>query len=276
MKSGGREFDLVASDLDGTLLSTADSVSERTHSAIRRVLDAGAFFVFATGRPPRWIQPVAEETGHHSYAVGSNGAVILDLSIAEERERVLHTSLVSPDDALAIVAAIRSVSPRAAFAIDGPRGFGHDPNYVPSWAIPADYRIEPVESLLDAPVLKILFKDPDITADRYSALGEAMAGIGSLTFGSAVPVPGATTLLEVMAPNVSKATALQWICEREGIVSERVLAFGDMPNDAEMITWAGHGVAMGNAHDTIKSLADHVTLSNDEHGVAAVIESLFS
>lgn len=275
MTNGGRGFDLVASDLDGTLLSTSDSISARTHSAIRRVLDSGAFFVFATGRPPRWIEPVAEETGHRSYAVGSNGAVILDLSINDDHERVLHTSLVSPDDALAIVAAIRSVSPRAAFAIDGPQGFGHEPNYVPSWAIPADYRIEPVEALLNTSILKVLFKDPDISADRYAALGEAVAGIGSLTFGSAVPVPGATTLLEVMAPNVSKATALQWICEREGIASKRVLAFGDMPNDAEMLAWAGHGVAMANAHDTIKSLANQVTLSNDDHGVAAVIESLF-
>ncbi len=275
MGTGGRRFDLVASDLDGTLLSTSDSGSARTQDAIRRVLEAGAFFVFATGRPPRWIHPVAEETGHHSYAVGSNGAVILDLAIKDEDERILHSSLISPDDALAIVAAIRTVSPRAAFAIDGPRGFGHEPNYVPSWAIPADYKIEPVEALLNAPVLKLLFKDPDITGERYAALGEALAGVGSLTFGSSVPIPGATTLLEVMAPNVSKATALQWICEREAISSERVLAFGDMPNDAEMLTWAGHGVAMGNAHDTIKSLANHVTHSNDDHGVAAVIEAMF-
>jgi Cof subfamily protein (haloacid dehalogenase superfamily) len=272
---GGRPFDLVASDLDGTLLSSEDSVSTRTLSAMRRVLDSGAFFVFATGRPPRWIYPVAEETGHHSYAVGSNGAVILDLSLPAETDHLLHSSLISPDEALSIVAAIRSVSPRSAFAIDGPLGFGHDPNYVPSWAIPTDYRIAPVEALISGPVLKVLFKDPDITLARYEALGEALADKGSLTFGSAVPVPGATTLLEVMASNVSKASALQWICDREGISSARVLAFGDMPNDAEMLEWAGHGVAMGNAHDSIKSLANQVTHSNDDHGVAAVIESLF-
>jgi Cof subfamily protein (haloacid dehalogenase superfamily) len=275
MTVGGRPFDLVASDLDGTLLSSGDSVSTRTLSAMRRVLDSGAFFVFATGRPPRWIYPVAEETGHHSYAVGSNGAVVLDLAIPDESERVLHTSLMSPSHALTVVEAIRSVSPRAAFAIDGPSGFGHDPNYVPSWAIPADYAIAPVEELIAAPVLKVLFKDPDITLARYQALGEVLASVGSLTFGSAVPVPGATTLLEVMAPNVSKASALQWICEREGISSARVLAFGDMPNDSEMLAWAGHGVAMGNAHEEIKSLANAVTHSNDDHGVAAVLESLF-
>jgi Cof subfamily protein (haloacid dehalogenase superfamily) len=272
---GGRPFDLVASDLDGTLLSSEDAVSARTISAMRRVLDSGAFFVFATGRPPRWIYPVAEETGHHSYAVGSNGAVILDLSLPAEEDRVLHSALISPEEALRIVEAIRSVSPRSAFAIDGPHGFGHDPNYVPSWAIPADYSIAPVEELISAPVLKVLFKDPEITPDRYARLGEVLENLGSLTFGSSVPNPGATTLLEVMAPNVSKASALQWICDRECISSARVLAFGDMPNDAEMLGWAGHGVAMGNAHDSIKSLANHVTLSNDDHGVAAVIETYF-
>ncbi len=270
-----RPFDLVASDLDGTLLSSEDAVSTRTLSAMRRVLESGAFFVFATGRPPRWIYPVAEETGHHSYAVGSNGAVILDLSLPAEEDHVLHSALVSPDEALRIVQAIRSVSPRSAFAIDGPNGFGHDRNYVPSWAIPADYTIAPVEELISGPVLKVLFKDPDVTPERYARLGQVLDTLGSLTFGSSVPTPGATTLLEVMAPNVSKASALQWICDREGISSARVLAFGDMPNDAEMLGWAGHGVAMGNAHDTIKSLANHVTHSNDDHGVAAVIETYF-
>ena len=85
-----------------------------------------------------------------------------------------------------------------------------------------------------------------------------------------------SSLLEIAAAGVSKASALTRVCGQRGIASDEVVAFGDMPNDLPMLTWAGHGVAVANAHPDVRAAADEVTASNDESGVALVLERLFS
>ena len=82
-------------------------------------------------------------------------------------------------------------------------------------------------------------------------------------------------LVEVSAPGVSKRSALEWIAEDIGVDASEVVAFGDMPNDVEMLRWAGLGVAMGNAEDGVKSVADEVTADNNSDGVAQVLERWF-
>jgi hypothetical protein len=84
------------------------------------------------------------------------------------------------------------------------------------------------------------------------------------------------TLLEISAAGVSKATALTRLCQERGIDRTDVVAFGDMPNDLPMLAWAGHAVAVANAHPDVRAAADEVTASNDELGVALVLERLFS
>jgi hydroxymethylpyrimidine pyrophosphatase-like HAD family hydrolase len=84
------------------------------------------------------------------------------------------------------------------------------------------------------------------------------------------------TLLEISAAGVSKASALARLCRQRGIEREDVIAFGDMPNDLPMLAWAGHAVAVANAHPEVIAAADEVTASNDESGVALVLERLFS
>ena len=82
-------------------------------------------------------------------------------------------------------------------------------------------------------------------------------------------------LVEISAAGVTKAAGLAWLCEREGIPQDRVLAFGDMPNDVPMMTWAGRSVAMANAHPAVREVADEETLSNDEDGVAAYLGAIY-
>lgn len=270
-----RSFDLVASDLDGTLLGWDEKVSPRTRLAIKRVLASGARFVFATGRPPRWIRPVAEEVEHFGFAVGSNGAVIVEVHSDPLLDRVVRSNLLSIEVALRSIEAVRRALPGVAFAVDSPDGFGHEPHYVPSWETPGKVAIAPVDQLVNGPLLKILFKHPEMNESNYRKVIDIVGDTASITFGSMVPIPGHNTLIELMAPGCSKASALQWICDHDGIHSDRVIAFGDMPNDLEMLAWAGHGVAMGNAHDTIKAVANAVTLSNSEDGVAHILEQYF-
>ena len=83
-------------------------------------------------------------------------------------------------------------------------------------------------------------------------------------------------LLEISAAGVSKATALARFCDERDIESQDVIAFGDMPNDLPMMTWAGYAVAVANAHPDVIAAADEVTASNEEAGVARVLERLFT
>jgi hydroxymethylpyrimidine pyrophosphatase-like HAD family hydrolase len=97
----------------------------------------------------------------------------------------------------------------------------------------------------------------------------ALAGLAEATHSSY------TGLVEISAAGVTKAAGLAWYCERAGVTAEEVVAFGDMPNDVPMLTWAGRGVAVANAHPAVLAIADEVTSANTEDGVAAYLEKLF-
>jgi hydroxymethylpyrimidine pyrophosphatase-like HAD family hydrolase len=204
-------FRLVASDVDGTLLRSDETLSARTHAAIHSVLER-SLFVIATGRPPRITHPIADLVGHHGIAVCSNGAVTLDL----RDESIIDTRLLSPAHAAAVTDAIRSVLPDVGFAIDSLEGFGHEPPYQPMYDIGRTVKIAPLSELIQKPALKILFRHPSMDAAVLRSLTEAVGDHGTITYGSTGNVPQARTLIEVMARGVSKAAALQRICDQQG------------------------------------------------------------
>ena len=106
-------FRLIATDLDGTVLRSDGSVSERTVAALRAAESSGSMVVVATGRPPRWMRPVADALGHTGLAVCSNGAVVYDLHTDE----VLEHTPISRDVVLAVAAAVRAAVREVTFAI---------------------------------------------------------------------------------------------------------------------------------------------------------------
>jgi hydroxymethylpyrimidine pyrophosphatase-like HAD family hydrolase len=275
-------FGLVASDLDGTLLRNDDTLSPRTKAAIDRVVER-SIFVMATGRPPRWVHPVAELLGHRGLAVCSNGAVIMDLT----DESIVDAQLLQPGHARAAVALIQSLLPGAGIAVDRLSGFGHDPSYKSAYTMPKGARVAPIDELIaDEPMLKVLFRHPDMDTNILAALVAAIGDGGSVTYGAAGPTSGmgssaydaaaplslGNTLIEIQAPGVTKAAALARVCDRFGVDYSSTMAFGDMPNDIEMLSWVSHGVAMANAHIDVKSVANEITTSNDEDGVAIILE----
>ncbi len=275
-------FGLVASDLDGTLLRNDDTLSPRTKVAIDQVVERSVF-VMATGRPPRWVHPVAELLGHRGLAVCSNGALIMDLT----DESIVDSQLLTPGQARGAVALIQSMLPGAGIAVDRLSGFGHDPGYKSAYAMPKGVRVAPIEELIgDEPMLKVMFRHADMDTNVLAQLIAALGDGGAVTYGAAGPTSGmgasaydsdtplslANTLIEIQAPGVSKAAALARVCDRFGVDHSSTIAFGDMPNDIEMLTWASHGVAMANAHIDVKNVANEITGSNDEDGVAAILE----
>ncbi|GAB2575393.1 HAD family hydrolase [Streptomyces capparidis] len=261
---------LIATDLDGTLLRSDKTVSPRTVAALAAAEDAGIEVFFVTGRPARWMGLVSRYTARHGIAICANGAAVHDL----RRDRLVDVHPLAPGDALAVVRALHAEIPDAAFAVERTEGFGYEPGYPvqETWATP-DSPVAPVEELLAigsrGPVLKLLARHPSMDPDGFLAVARRAAGKHA-EFTRSAPV----ALLEISARGVSKATTLARCCAGLGIEPSQVVAFGDMPNDLEMLAWAGTSYAVANAHPEVLAATTHRTAANDDDGVARVIESL--
>ncbi|HEX4433131.1 MAG TPA: HAD family hydrolase [Frankiaceae bacterium] len=255
---------VVASDLDGTLVDSEGHISPRTRKALDRVREAGALLIFVTGRPPRWMAQVVAETGASGLAVCANGAMVYDLGSGE----VIRQHVLEPASAARLVEAIRAELPGVTFAVESGLGFAHEPGYVPTWPAPKTAVAE-VAVLLQDPVAKLLVKHPERGPDDIHAIVAGIAGAdATVTYSGNV-------LLEVSAAGISKASTLEALCLENGDGPADVIAFGDMPNDVPMLAWAGYGVAVANAHPSVLAIADEITGSNDEDGVAQVLEQLY-
>ncbi|HEY0451521.1 HAD family hydrolase [Actinophytocola sp.] len=269
---------LVASDVDGTLLDPLERVTPRTAGVVGRVVAAGVPFVLVSGRPPRWIPPVARAAGLTGYAVCANGATVYDiasgeaLSVHDLAPVVLHDVThavrgVLPDIRVATERTSVGPSPLAAFATE--------PGFRNPWGNPNGMDGEnpevPTAEVLGHPATKLMIRHSGLTSQ------ELAAAVLSVLDGAALEVTYSTNrgLIEVSAAGVTKATGLAEVCAMVDVPSSRVVAFGDMPNDVHMLRWAGHGVAMANAHHDVLAAADEVTAPNSEDGVAQVLERWF-
>ena len=204
---------LVATDLDGTVVRRDGTISARTVAALAAVEDAGLHLVLVTGRPPRWMRPISEATGHHGIAVCGNGAFVYDL----HAERVVERFALEPAEGAEAVRRIRAVLPGAAFAVETGWGFGHEPSYEPNWPTPDLTRVVPVEDLVAEPVGKLLVRLKGSDGDAMlEAVAPVLSGLAEATHSNA-----GDCLLEVSARGVSKASTLARVCAERGVAAER-------------------------------------------------------
>jgi Cof subfamily protein (haloacid dehalogenase superfamily) len=261
-------FRLVASDLDGTLLRDDLTVSPRTVAALDRATGAGIRFVMVTGRPVRWLPAVFEHTRVRGPVVCANGAVIYD----PERDEIIRGAPLAIDVLAEVVAALRRELPEVVFAVEVDHGRAMRSEA--EWPLIRDTverQIVDRAGLVAAPAVKLLARLPDGEPDEFlAACTRLLDGTVQVTSSSR------RALVEISAAGVTKASGLAWLAERAGVPPERVVAYGDMPNDLPMFAWAGRGVAVANAHPTLLEMADEVTASNDEDGVAVHLESLLN
>ncbi|MFD8325269.1 Cof-type HAD-IIB family hydrolase [Streptomyces lydicus] len=278
---------LIATDLDGTLLHDDKTVSDRTIAALAAAERAGIEVFFVTGRPARWMGVVSDHVHGHGLAICANGAAVVDL---HRGGRIVEVSPLERTIALDVVEALRNAAPGTSFAVERTSGIHYEPQYPPLLLDPAAV-VAPAEKLLaedfvtplsatgsagdpapafpDQPVIKLLAHHPDLEPDAFLALARTVAGhLASFTRSSP------TALLEISGPGVSKAGTLAHCCAERGISPEEVVAFGDMPNDMEMLAWAGTSYAMANAHPEVLAATTGRTASNNDDGVAVVIEQL--
>ncbi len=265
---------LIACDVDGTLVSDDEKITPRTRKAVQAAVEAGAQFILATGRPPRWIPPVVEELGFAPMAVCANGAVIYDPAT----DRVLSARTLSVA-ALAELAEIATrVIPGAGLAVERVGRSAHDaatpqfvssPGYEHAWLNPDNTEVS-IEDLLSAPAIKLLVRKAGArSADLAAELAKHVGIEGDITYSTN------NGLIEIVPVGITKATGIAEVARPQGITDDQVIAFGDMPNDVPMLLSAGHGVAMGNAHPDAIAAADEVTTPNTDDGVARVLERLW-
>ncbi|HEX4008567.1 MAG TPA: Cof-type HAD-IIB family hydrolase [Solirubrobacteraceae bacterium] len=258
----------IASDLDGTLLRSDGTLDERSRRTLAAIQRAGVLLVLCTARPPRWMRPLAQATGHGGVAVCANGAVTWDL----HADAVLETRALAPPVAADVVRRLKQALPDASWAVETADRFGHEPDYLPHWPVPDGTIVDAVEALITQPATKLLLRHDYLPADALVTV--ARERIGDLAEPTHSNSEG--SLLEITAAGVSKASALARLCAERGIDRTEVVAFGDMPNDLPMLEWAGHGVAVANAHLDVLAAADEITLANDDAGVAHVLERLLA
>jgi Cof subfamily protein (haloacid dehalogenase superfamily) len=262
-------FELIATDLDGTLLRGDDTVSERTRDALAAAAAAGARHLVVTGRPAPRVRPLLGELGGAGLAVCAQGAQLYDAAT----DRIVWSLTLDRDLAEQAVGKIEAEVGQVDAAVDqdGTDGLTLiEPGYVmPHPTLPA-VRIERREELWAEPISKVLLRHPHLSDDELATAARAVVGdLATVTMSG----PGT---VELQPCGVTKATGLALAAERLGRTPERTIAFGDMPNDLPMFAWAGHGVAMANAHAELRAAADEVTLSNEEDGVAVILERHFA
>jgi Cof subfamily protein (haloacid dehalogenase superfamily) len=259
---------LVASDLDGTFLSPDGTVSELNAHAVLMAQEAGIPVVFATGRPVRWLDVIADLPGAHPTVIASNGAVLYDLGTRTTLDRLC----LEPEVALGAIACIREHVPDAAFAFESGTSFGYEPAYrtwVPDSGQDPTLRCAPVEALADEiSAVKMLVQSQSLGDDALLARVEGCVGATLTATTSSGRGHG---LVELSAPGVDKASMLARTCARLGIAASRVAAFGDMPNDVSMLSWVGMPRVVGNAHPALLALGFPVVPPNHESGVGATI-----
>nr|WP_106967302.1 Cof-type HAD-IIB family hydrolase [Streptomyces sp. Tu 6176] len=268
---------LIATDLDGTLLHDDKSVSPRTVAALAAAEEAGIEVFFVTGRPARWMDVVSEHVHGHGLAICGNGAAVVDLHGGPGAHRFVKVRDLARENALETVRLLRDAAPGTAYAIEQTYGFHQEPDYpklhmeAPDTLAPAEELLAPDGATARYPILKILASHPTIAPDAFLTVARLAVGDRATVTRSS---PSA--LLEISGPGVSKASTLALCCADRGISHEEVVAFGDMPNDIEMLTWAGRSYAMGNAHPDAVAAATGRTAANNDDGVALVIERILA
>ncbi len=268
---------LVASDLDGTLLTSAGEVSPRTRAAIDVCRAAGVPFVGVTGRGPRLLDSVRAALGGTGIAVLAQGGYVVDL----DRTEVLRTVGMSREDATAVISAIEEVTGELIVAVEdaAEQAEALRPLRVQhgfDWPYPEPAHLLPRHEVLPVgAVLKVFLRSSRLGEDELLGLARGVVdpAVAELTHAG-------LGFIEVLPPGVTKATGLAVALEHHGVAFGDVLVFGDMPNDLPMIEAVtragGRAVAMANAHPAVLAAAADRTSGSDADGVARYVEAVLA
>lgn len=261
--AGGWRPRLVALDIDGTVVDHDGTLPEPVHAAVQRVLAAGARVVLATGRAWHGTVPIFDQLGlPPGPAVSSNGAVSVTYPPLEVVGRVTF----DPRD---VIERVAEIAPDALIAVEEVgRGYRLSGEF-PAGDLSGQLEVVPLAELMAEPVTRVIVRDPQSSADDFLRLAEVL-GLHGVTY-----FIGYSAWLDIAPEGINKATALADVAADLGIDRADVLALGDGRNDIEMLTWAGRGVALGDAPAEVQAAADHVTGLFADGGTVAELNRWF-
>ncbi len=268
-------YRLVATDLDGTLLRSDHTISRRTRNALTAVQAAGAHHIVATGRSVASTRHILDGLAYRGLAVCGQGSQLYHagehrLLTSVTLDRALARSVVARLEAALGPLGLASnrdgpdgdvvMDARFEAAVGGVYGSGDD--------APDTARAPDRAALFAEPIIKMYLHRPGLSDDELAAAARSVVGdsVGIVVSGDG--------LVEMLPLGLTKATGLSLAVRRLGVRADDTIAFGDMPNDIPMLTWAAHGVAMAAAHAEVLAVADEVTAGNDADGIALVLEPL--
>jgi Cof subfamily protein (haloacid dehalogenase superfamily) len=259
---------LIATDLDGTIVSHSGVISQRTIDVFHKAHDLGATILFVTGRPPRWMAEIRDAFGIGG-AICANGAMLYDLL----NDIVLEEWLIPLEAQELTVKKLRAAIPNISFAIESHEYYQREKAYIPRWDVGLDnVGVDSIESILNPPALKMLARcsQQELTSDEMLDIAlKELEGIVTVTHSNPTD-----SLLEISALGVSKGLTLAKIAGRLGIDAADCVSFGDNPNDFSMLGWCGRSFAMSDGHPDGPRYAKGVAGPCEEDGVAIEIERL--
>lgn len=272
---------VILLDVDGTLTNSKKDITPKTKEALLKAQDAGARLVLASGRTANGLKRYAKELKmdqHGGLLVCSNGAEVVNFETGE----ILFQKAMSVEEGKAVLEHIKQFDIVPMIA-KGEYMYTNDVfNNTIQWnggpwnimqyeARSNNYLLCEVEDLVpwcDFEITKILtFGQPEYLQEHYKEIGAPFDHLSHMFT--------AAYYYEFTAQGVDKTKAITETIEKLGYKPEEMMAFGDAQNDKSMVMYAGIGVAMGNATDELKDVADEITLSNEEDGIAISIYSHF-
>jgi hydroxymethylpyrimidine pyrophosphatase-like HAD family hydrolase len=258
---------LVALDIDGTLMTYDERISDATREAVAAVRDGGAHVVLSTGRSLHATIPVAHELGlTNGWMVCSNGSVTARLDPWEPGGcTVTQVITFDPGPALRLMHA---AMPDALFAVEEV-GVGFRMNAAfPPGELAGEHSVVGIDDLASRHVTRLIVRSPGHTSEEFHRLVHRM-GLEDVTYAI-----GWTAWMDVAPHGVTKASALEDVRRTLDVQPSRTVAVGDGRNDVAMLEWAALGVAMGHAPESVRAVADEVTGTIDDDGVVRVLRSL--
>ncbi len=253
--------ELIALDIDDTVVQHLGSVPGVVVDAIERVQDAGIKVTLATGRSSSTTFPIARAVGIDDLVVTSNGCVLSSV----ETRKTLEAITFDPTQALT---ELMHLVPDAVFAVEDLHGEFLTTHLFDTGPLGLTIRQVPIEDLSKDPVVRLVVRSESQTTRGFAEVAQSL-GFHSVVFGIAD-----VAWMDVGPKGVNKATMLTEVCARRHVDPTRTIAIGDSWNDVEMLEWAGLGVAMGSASPKVAAHANLMTAPEAGIGVAQILNSI--
>ncbi|MBU3144682.1 Cof-type HAD-IIB family hydrolase [Clostridium sp. CF012] len=268
-------FKLVVTDMDGTFLNSKDEISYENLKIVEELNERGILFSIATGRLDTMIKPYLRQIGNNNPVISCNGALVRNLSKGE----FYHAQIIEREDFTKIIDICKKNS--LVFAV-----YCEYTVYSESIEGRVKYFVERNEGLCEEEKVAIkivgnIYKDLDekvfkilVSNDNFELLEQVKEEINKIPGIEAIK--SSSNLLDIMAAGVTKGNALKDLAETLKIKREEIIAIGDNHNDISMLQYAGYAIAVANAEQVVKDIADLVTVSNDEDGVAKALREVLN